>query len=100
MIDLWDGTASQVQGFEYLAGLSQPVLLNGGRNSGVARSFAATIDHFFVVGGDGIIDYEYARVDGFPAWRPDDVRVAVDEALTDLVPTANQTWGAVKALFR
>lgn len=54
----------------------------------------------FVVGGDGIIRHEYARVDGSPAWRPEDVRLAVDAALADLVPLASHTWGAVKRLYR
>ena len=98
VIDLWDGNATQVQAFEAGAGLSQPVLMNG-RTSGVAHSFAATLDHFFVVGGDGIIRYQYARVDGFPAWRPADVRLAVDAALADLVPLSSRTWGAVKGLY-
>ena len=81
VIDLWDGTPAQVQAFETSAGIDQSVLTYGGRTSGVAGSFAAAIDHFFVVDGEGVIRYEYARRDGFPAWRPDDLRPVVEDAL-------------------
>ena len=100
LIDLWDGTPAQVRAFETSAGITHSVLTYGGKTSGVAGSFAAELDHFFVVDGEGIIRYEYARSDGFPAWRPDDLRPAVEAALDASVPNSSANFGAIKALYR
>ena len=100
LVDLWDGSAAQVQAFEMSAGVDQSVLLHGGKTSGVARTFAADLDHVFIIDGTGIIRYEYARIDGYPAWRPDDLRPIVEAALESSVPAAGASFGAIKALYR
>jgi len=100
LVDLWDGSPAQVRAFETSAGISQSVLTYGGKTSGVAGTFAATLDHFFVIDGEGIIRYEYARRDGYPALRPDELRPVVDAALADTVPLAFTSFGSIKSLYR
>ena len=103
VIDIWDGTAAQCAIFENGAGLSQLMLMNGGRTTGTAGSFDASIEHYFVVDGDGIIRYERNRADGandgLPPWRPDTIAAIIDEALGAL-PTVPRSWDQVKALWR
>ncbi len=103
VIDIWDGTAEQCAIFENAAGLSDPMLMNGGRTTGVARSFDAELEHYFVIDGAGIIQYERNRADGatdnLPPWRPDEIGAAIDAALA-AVPTASYSFSGVKALFR
>ena len=103
VIDIWDGTAAECGIFENTAGLSQPMLMNGGRTTGTAASFDAGIDHYFVVDGAGIIQYERNRADGaddgLPPWRPVEIGAIVDEALAAL-PVTSHSFGSVKALWR
>lgn len=103
VIDIWDGTAAECGIFENNAGLSQPMLMNGGRTTGVARSFDAGLEHYFVIDGEGIIRYERNRADGandgLPPWRPETIGDTVDEALAAL-PVTGKSWGSVKALWR
>jgi hypothetical protein len=103
VIDIWDGTADQCAVFELNAGLSDPMLMNGGRTTGTARLFDADLEHYFVIDGQGIIRYERNRADGatdgLPPWRPEVIGDVVDEALAALPVTA-RSFGAVKALWR
>lgn len=103
VIDIWDGTAQQCGIFETNAGLSEPMLMNGGRHSGIARSYDAEIEHYFVIDGEGIIRYERNRADGgtdaLPPWRPEAIGQIIDEALA-VVPTESHSFNWVKALFR
>lgn len=103
VIDIWDGNADQCGIFENNAGLSQPMLMNGGRTTGTAAAFDARIEHYFVIDGDGIIRYERNRADGatdgLPPWREDEIGAAIDTALGAL-PTESQSWDGVKALWR
>lgn len=103
MIDLWDGSAQQCRFFEQEAGLSQPMLIHGGRTTGTARLFDAQIEHYFVIDGGGVILYERNRADagivGRSAWSEDEIGAAIDAALTAL-PVRDETFGAVKALWR
>ena len=103
VVDIWDGTAGQCEIFEANAGLSQPMLMNGGRTTGTARLFDAGLEHYFVIDGGGIIRYERNRLDGatdaLPPWREDEIGAAIDAALAALPVTA-ASFGAVKALWR
>gem|GEM_PF-3338124 len=103
VIDIWGGNAQQCGIFENAAGLADPMLMNGGRESGVARSFDAEIEHYFVIDSGGIIRYERNRADGatdaLPPWRPDVIGPIIDEALLAL-PAGTTSLSGVKALFR
>ncbi len=103
VIDIWGGNAQQCGIFENAADLDEPMLMNGGRESGVARSFDAEIEHYFVVDSGGIIRYERNRADGgtdgLPPWRPDVIGPIIDEALMAL-PAESTSFSGVKALFR
>jgi hypothetical protein len=103
VIDIWDGNADQCAIFENNAGLSRPMLMNGGRSTGTARSFDAEIEHYFVVGGDGIILYERNRADGaadgLPPWRPETIGAFIDQALQSL-PVESRNWSSIKAFWR
>ena len=103
VIDIWDGTAAQCGIFENGAGLSQPMLMNGGRTTGTAGNFDASIEHYFVIDGEGIIRYERNRADGaddgLPPWRPETIAQIIDDALGAL-PNDPATWDQVKAFWR
>jgi len=103
VVDIWDGTADQCGIFENNAGLSQPMLMNGGHTTGTAGTFDASLEHYFVIDGQGIIRYERNRADGatdgLPPWRPETIGAIIDEALAAL-PVTPQSLGSVKALWR
>lgn len=103
MVDIWDGSVAQCRFFEQQAGLSQPMLMLGGRTTGTARSFDAELEHYFVIDGSGVILYERNRADGatdnLPPWREDEIGAAIDAALTAL-PARETTFDGLKALYR
>ncbi len=102
VVDIWDGLAVQCQFFEQQAGLSEPMLMNGGRTSQTVGLFDAELEHYFVIDGEGIIRYERNRADGaqdnLEPWRPDEIGAAIDAALA--LPAEKESFGALKALWR
>ncbi len=80
VVDLWDGTAQQCGIFELNAGLSNPMLINGGHTTGTELLF------------DG-------ATDNLPPWRPETIATAIAAALA-LLPTEQVSWDQVRAMWR
>jgi len=78
-IDTWDGTEQLVNIFAANAGVSYPILMNGGQ-AGILTDYACNYDYFFVIGGDGLIKW---RGD----WFDPGMQAALDGAIAALTPS-------------
>ncbi len=79
-IDTWDGPEQLVNIFAANAGVTYPILMNGGL-AGILTDYACNYDYFFVIGGDGLIK-----------WRGDwiidpGVEAAITSAVAELTPS-------------
>lgn len=76
-LEMWGGTNNQTLGFKSSTGIMYPALL-GALAAGVGTDYACSYHFYFVVGGDGLIDY---RQQG---WNGAAVTNAIEQALDDL----------------
>jgi len=96
-VDIWNGSAIQVQGYIDVTGSTFPVLRNAGFLS-QPGFYGISYENFVVIDEDGRVRYVSTTDGGRGGWQDAAVRAAVLEALTLAIEPA--TWSGVKGLYR
>jgi len=99
-LDFWNGNVVSVQGFITAAGVTYPVLRNGGYLSTSAQ-YGIPYDNYVLVDAQGIVRYTSVNETFGALGRFNDthLREAIQQTLLPL-PVGERTWTAVKQLYR
>ncbi len=101
-VDLWDGTAAQLNSFRTTTGATYPLLLNGASSTGGnVQALYGTYDNYIVLNKQGVVRYHAALT--WPhgnRYHLNEIRACVDSLVSALVdvpqgtPAAGVAFGA------
>jgi peroxiredoxin len=95
-LECWDSTAEQIQEFASTNGITYPLLQSAGDT---AREYDLSYHSFVVIDTGGIVRLVLQGPDA-SAYDRDRIEQTVKSLLQDPSAAEEQTWGAIKALFR